>query len=154
MNQEPFQYNKLRHACSSYSVFGVMAEEDLVVVNTTQSYARQTSNSPEAEGVKVKHFSWDTLEKMTNLTFNTLVIDCEGCLPHLIETYKHKFDQVKKIILENDEKEEKHVLDHIVDFEGCGEKCRQANEFFKSAGFKEKMVLTGGLHYHYVFTKD
>jgi len=146
------QYNKLSHSCSSYSVCGVLGEEDMVVLNTTQHYAKRTSADPEAEGVTVKHFTWDDIEAETGLTINTLVIDCEGCLFDLIDTYKHKFKQVNKIILENDENFEEGFLD-LVFFNGCGDKCQQVNSFFKSEGFQEKLVIKG-LHYHYVFMKD
>jgi hypothetical protein len=94
------QCNKLTDACSSYS--GVMADQDLVVLNSTQGYARRTSTDGNAEGQKVAHFTWDDIEEQTGLVINTLVIDCEGCLLSLIEMFKHKSKQIKKIILEND----------------------------------------------------
>ena len=149
------QYNKLTHTCSSYSVFGVMADKDLVVLNSTQGYAKRTSTDGSAEGQKVAHFTWDDIEEQTGLVINTLVIDCEGCLLSLIEMFKHKFKQINKIIVENDENLEEGLLDHLsFFFNGCGEECQSANNFFLSEGFHEKLVVKTGLHYHYVFTKD
>jgi hypothetical protein len=115
------QYNKLTHACSSFSVFGVMSDQDLLVLNSTEHYAKRTSTDPEAEGTKVAHFTWDDIEHQTGLTINTLVIDCEGCLFPLIEMYKHKFRLIKKIIVENDENYEEGLFD-LLFFNGCGEK--------------------------------
>jgi len=146
------QYNKLSHSCSSYSVFGVLGEDDLIVLNNTEHYAKRTSADPEAEGVTVTHFTWDDIEEETGLAINTLVVDCEGCLFQLVDTYKEKFKQVNKIIVENDENFEEGFLD-LVFFNGCGEKCQAVNNFFKSEGFTEKLVIKG-LHYHYVFVKD
>merc|ERR1712013_737423 len=93
------QYNKLSHSCTSYSVFGVLGEEDMTVLRDTQGYGKRTSAGDDAEGVTVKHFTWDEVEQETGLTFNTLIIDCEGCIVNIIDTYRHKFRQVKKIIL-------------------------------------------------------
>ena len=133
-------------------MFGVLGEDDLIVLNNTEHYAKRTSADPEAEGVTVTHFTWDDIEEETGLAINTLVVDCEGCLFQLVDTYKEKFKQVNKIIVENDENFEEGFLD-LVFFNGCGEKCQAVNNFFKSEGFTEKLVIKG-LHYHYVFVKD
>ena len=129
-----------------------MSDEDMVVLNYTQHYGKRTSPDQEAEGMKVAHFTWDDIEQHTGLTINTLIIDCEGCLFPMIEMYKHKFKQIQKIIVENDENYDEGLLD-LLFFNGCGEKCQAANEFFKSEGFDEKLSVAG-LHYHYVFTKQ
>ena len=147
-----FQYNKLSHSCTSYSVFGVLGEEDMTVLRDTQGYGKRTSAGDDAEGVTVKHFTWDEVEQETGLTFNTLIIDCEGCIVNIIDTYRHKFRQVKKIILENDENF-KEGLSDVLFFNSCGEQCQAVNSFFKSEGFHEKLVVKGH-HYHYVFAKD
>ena len=122
------------------------------MLNSTKHYAKRTSADPEVEGTKVAHFTWDDIEHQTGLIINTLVIDCEGCLFPLIEMYKHKFRQIKKIIVENDENYEEGLFD-LLFFNGCGEKCQSANSFFKSEGFHEQLVVKG-LHYHFVFIKD
>ena len=129
-----------------------MADEDMVVLNSTEHYSKKTSPDPEAEGLRVAHFTWDDIEQQTGLTINTLVIDCEGCLFPIIDMYKHKFKQIQKIIVENDENTEEGLLD-LLFLNGCGDKCQSANAFFESEGFHQKMELKA-LHYHYVFTKD
>ena len=148
------QYNKLTHNCSSYSIFGVLSDTDLVVLDSTQGYAKRTSSSSDnvkEEGIKVAHYTWDDIEEQTGLRINTLIIDCEGCLFDLIDKYGHKFDQIKTVILENDENFNEGILD-LLYFNGCGEKCQKVNKFLKSKGFKEQLVIKS-LHYHYVFTK-
>ena len=122
------------------------------MLRDTQGYGKRTSAGDDAEGVTVKHFTWDEVEQETGLTFNTLIIDCEGCIVNIIDTYRHKFRQVKKIILENDENF-KEGLSDVLFFNSCGEQCQAVNSFFKSEGFHEKLVVKGH-HYHYVFVKD
>jgi len=149
------QYNKLMHNCRSHSVFGVMAEEDLVVLSNTTGYAKRTAEvdaNNNNEGERVAHFTWDDIEKETGLTITTLIVDCEGCLFSLIETYKHKFSQINKIILENDENPEEGFLD-LLYYNSCGEKCQNVNTFLESQGFREERVLKS-LHYHYVFIRN
>ena len=143
------------HNCRSHSVFGVMAEEDLVVLSNTTGYAKRTAevdNNNNLEGEKVAHFTWDDIEKETGLRITTLIVDCEGCLFSLIETYKHKFSQINKIILENDENPEEGFLD-LLYYNSCGEKCQNVNTFLESQGFREERVLKS-LHYHYVFIRN
>ena len=129
-----------------------MAEEDLIVMSETFGYGKRTAETGEdVEGVKVAHFTWDDIEKETGLIITTLIIDCEGCLFSLVDTYKHKFKQINKIILENDENFDEGYLD-LIFFNGCGEKCQKVNAFLESEGFHQERVIKS-LHYHYVYVR-
>ena len=151
------QYNKLSHSCSSYSVFGVMADEDMVVLNSTRGYGKQTSADEDSTGTRVAHFTWDDIEQQTGLTINTLIIDCEGCLFDIIATYKHKFKQIQKIIIENDENSGEDTFSgHIFStlfYPSCGERCQAANTFLQSEGF-QLVRQVHSLHYHFIFTRE
>ena len=48
------------------------------------------------------------LEKITGITFNVLILDCEGCHRDFINTYKHKIatGNVNKILLGESSREE------------------------------------------------
>ena len=56
----------------------------------------------------VKHFTWSQLEQITGITFNVLILDCEGCHRDFIKTYKHKIatGNVNKIIFGESTSEE------------------------------------------------
>ena len=58
--------------------------------------------------VTVKHFTWSQLEQITGITFNVLILDCEGCHRDFINTYKHKLatGNVNKIIFGESASEE------------------------------------------------
>ena len=58
------EFNKLSHNCKSFSVFGVLGDEDAVV----QGLAYNTRTRPVGEGgMLVKHFTWSQLEATTGL---------------------------------------------------------------------------------------
>ena len=48
------------------------------------------------------HFTWDQVEQATNLTFNTVIFDCEGCYNSMVEEHKEKFNHIDKVIIEYD----------------------------------------------------
>ena len=100
------EFNKLAHNCASFSVFGVLGEKDLTVVeNTGDTYApgftynTKTAADPLAKGVQVGHFTWEKVEKVTGLKVDTVILDCEGCWIDFVRENLEKFRNVKKIIL-------------------------------------------------------
>ena len=108
------EFNKLSHNCKSFSVFGVLGDEDAVV----QGLAYNTRTRPVGEGgMLVKHFTWSQLEATTGLKveqflkqvnrltsssifqIDTLVMDCEGCWVDVVLNNRDKMDRVKTILL-------------------------------------------------------
>ena len=93
------EFNMLTHNCASFSVFGVLGDQDLTVLANSESYNTKTSNDKEAQGVRVKHFTWDEVEKNTGMVVDTVIMDCEGCWTDLVKNNLEKFKNVKKVIL-------------------------------------------------------
>ena len=93
------EFNKLTHNCASWSVFGVLGDKDMTVLANTSFYNIRTSHNNEDRGVKVRHFNWELVEKMTELTVDTVIMDCEGCWVDLVKENLDKFRRVNKVIL-------------------------------------------------------
>ena len=54
-------------------------------------YQTKTSSDPDANGIRVNHFTWDQVEKSTRLTVDTVIFDCEGCWCDIVAKNKDKF---------------------------------------------------------------
>ena len=122
-----------------------------MVLKSTSWYGKRTHPDLGAEGTRVAHFSWDKVEEETGILIDTLVIDCEGCLYDIIDKYKDKFSQIKKIFIENDE-EERGAWSFLYS-STCGENCQAVLHFLESNGFVEKKRING-INFHFVFIKD
>ena len=144
------QYNLARHSCNAHLVLGVMGEKDLVLVDEEQfinmplGYAKVTSEDKTAKGTHVKHFSWDDIESQTGLKINTIIFDCEGCMFPILKAYRHKFHQIKKVIIENDNHQGPN----------CDYECQEANTFYENSGFRLHTAFLSNLQANFVFIKD
>jgi len=144
------QYNLATHSCNAHLVLGVMGEKDLVLVDEEQfinmplGYAKITSEDKSAKGTHVKHFSWDAIERQTGLKINTIIFDCEGCMFPILKAYRHKFKQIKKVIIENDNHQGPN----------CDYECQEANTFYEKSGFRLHSAFLSNLQANYVFIKD
>ena len=107
------------------------------MLGTTSGYGKTTSLEKNVCGVKVSHFTWDEIEKVTGLKINTIIFDCEGCMFDILSLYKDKFSQIEKLIIENDK----------TPGWDCEEECEAANQWLESQG----MVMTNSMHKHFVF---
>jgi hypothetical protein len=138
------QYNKLHHRCAGYSVFGVLGPTDQTVLSSTHGYGKVASEEENAEGVRVAHFTWDDIERVTGLTINTIIFDCEGCMFPILSQYKHKFGQIEKLIIENDK---------TAGWQ-CGEECEAANKWLEEQGMVMSHSFIGvSMHRHFVFRR-
>ncbi len=137
------EFNKMSHNCRGYSVLGVLGDEDVWMEGykdeeqmgeaERKSYNKMTKKDgmEHAEMVRIKHYTWDYLEKETRLRVNTVIIDCEGCWVEFIIKHEDKFrNQIEKIVLENDH-DNKTVS-------------AMGLERLKSWGFKEDKELSPG----------
>jgi len=96
------EFNKLTHNCASWSVFGVLGKEDVKVLADSEFYNTRTSGDKDAEGVMVRHYTWDNVERVTGLKVDTVIMDCEGCWVDIVRENLDKFRNVNTVILEND----------------------------------------------------
>ncbi len=69
-------------------------------IHSNDSYATYTE-SCEGDECNIENMTYDNLQHKYDITFNTIVADCEGCLPELID-HIEDMDPIKKIIFETD----------------------------------------------------
>ena len=84
------------HGCAGFSLFGVIGSTDTTVVSGTGTYARQTSTDKSAKGTRVTHFTWPEVERLTGLDFNTVIFDCEGCMPAILHSFTGRGSSVSR----------------------------------------------------------
>lgn len=106
--------NLASHNCSVRLLQGAIADAPLHLSRSKKSpYATHTATQlmqnertrPSSSALVktvVPAISFDELVSKTGLNFDTLVIDCEGCLPKLLQTYPQMLHRVHTIILEAD----------------------------------------------------
>ena len=96
------KFNKLTHNCASWSVLGVLGEKDQTIIpddSDLPGYNTRTSDDQDAKGTRVKHFTWNQVEKTTGLVVDTVIFDCEGCWCDVVSKNKEKFKTVNMIII-------------------------------------------------------
>lgn len=106
--------NLASHRCSIRLLQGAISDAPLHLTRSKKSpYAthtatqlmahqhHQAATSTEVKTV-VPAMSFDDLVTTTGLHFDTLVIDCEGCLPKLLQSYPQMLHGVHTVILEAD----------------------------------------------------
>lgn len=122
------EFNKQTHNCASWSVFGVLGSEDMMVLELSEAnewlpgftYNTKTSADTGANGVRVKHITWEQVETVTGLKVDTVILDCEGCWIDVVKENLEKFRNVKMIILENDHPDKEKTLEGFKLLESVG----------------------------------
>jgi hypothetical protein len=70
-------------------------------IHSNDSYATYTE-SCEGDECKIENMTYDAIQAKYDIVFNTIVADCEGCLPGLIEHIDDNLGDINKIIFETD----------------------------------------------------
>ena len=65
-------------------------------------YSSRTVDNPVGNDTVIPNITFDELEKETNLVFDALVIDCEGCLEKLLIDFPNILDNMKFVTFEED----------------------------------------------------
>jgi len=95
------QTNLASNNCHAHVLQGVVASTPSFMPAGNTFYNAQSSKQP--IGVQVPIFKFDDIESALGLKVDTLLIDCEGCLPDLMEQIGPKLDhQIDLILLEAD----------------------------------------------------
>ena len=142
-------YNMDTHSCSGHQIFGVLGEKDLTLIEENMlikmplGYAKMTSEDEAVPGVRVAHFTWNEVEQKTGLKITSIIFDCEGCMFPIIAAYGHKFSQIQKVIIENDNHQGPN----------CDEECQDANTFFLNSGFVLESAFLSNLQTNYVYVR-
>jgi hypothetical protein len=69
-------------------------------IHSDEGYGTYTE-SCEGDECNLENMTYNNLQHKYDITFNTIVADCEGCLPELID-HIEDMDPIKKIIFETD----------------------------------------------------
>ena len=91
-------------------------------IHSNDSYATYTE-SCEGNECNIENITYDNLESKYNIKFNTIVADCEGCLPELIDhicSYHEDLGSIKKIIFETDRSDESDYKELYTKLHECG----------------------------------
>ena len=110
-------------------------------VPTSRTFWRSAET---AKATHVAHFTWDDIERQTGLKITTIIFDCEGCMFPILNTYRHKFSQIQKVIIENDNHQGPN----------CDSECQEANRFFEDSGFVLHDAFLSNLQANYVYVRQ
>ena len=78
---------------------------------TSNSFGPREFNEGRKEKVNVK--TLDELQNEYNLIFDTLIVDCEGCIINIFDEFPELFNQIKTIFIEYDMP--KNISDSLVE---------------------------------------
>jgi FkbM family methyltransferase len=93
--------NKKANKCEFHIVKGVISKTplDLTELDDWMGYG---TTSVKVKESKIPNYTLEEIEKTYDLKFNTLVIDCEGCLEDFLNENPEILKQIKLIIFEKD----------------------------------------------------
>lgn len=105
---EYLRENVKSHSCASTVFFGAVSDVPLAVLN--QGYGTRTlkplNATKEVITAASSHMMLHQLHKVMDMQFTVLLIDCEGCITHLLpdnlQRLAHLLRRVRVILLEGD----------------------------------------------------
>ena len=103
--------NRQRHNCSFHAMLGVVGRPGSVVLSrdlAKRHYARQTRPATTADGGRaLPAIPFEELERRIGRRFDTLLLDCEGCIEHFLTGRTSRLlAQVSLVLLEEDAPDE------------------------------------------------
>lgn len=94
---DALELNKKNNNCEFHIIKGFISNKTFSLSdNGYSSSAIATSDT------KIKSYSLQDIESQYNLKFDTLVVDCEGCLETFFDEYPHMYTQLQNITFEED----------------------------------------------------
>ena len=94
---DALELNKKNNNCEFHIIKGFISNK-----NFSLSDNGYGSSAIETSDTKIKSYSLQDIESQHNLKFDTLVVDCEGCLETFFDEYPHMYNQLKNITFEED----------------------------------------------------
>ena len=94
---DSLEKNKQNHNCEFHIVKGFISNKRFALSDS--GYGSTAIESSES---KIQSYSLQDIETKYNLKFDTLVVDCEGCLETFFDEYPHMYVQLKNITFEED----------------------------------------------------
>jgi FkbM family methyltransferase len=89
--------NKNINNCDFHIIKGFVSNKKFELSNSGYG-----SSATESEDSQIKSYKLEDIESEHNLKFDTLVVDCEGCLETFFDEYPHMYEQLKNITFEED----------------------------------------------------
>jgi len=89
--------NKKKNNCDFHIIKGFISNKKFAL--SGEGYGNSAIETNETQ---IKSFKLDEIETQFNLKFDTLVVDCEGCLEIFFDDYPHMYSQLKNITFEED----------------------------------------------------
>lgn len=147
--------NIISHKCNMYVVKYPISNVDMTI-KKKDSYGtivQPLITQSDISNNHSLHYTYNDIQQIIGFTFNTLLIDCEGCIEYIFEhnTIKHlkqSLKTVRVIIIEGDQ--------------GKSQKCPKCTDYvkwcaiFKEIGFMMKVKVQDKVFkdiHHYVFTR-
>jgi FkbM family methyltransferase len=96
---ECLEKNMQVNGCKFNLIKGVISMHPLELVNVPYGYGNTTIKS---ESSSLAKYTLDQVEQQYNLSFDTLVADCEGFLGQFFEENPRLYEQLKLVIFEKD----------------------------------------------------
>ena len=97
------EINKKNHGCEFKIETGVISDKKQTLVQDGYGTRLINDNDPNEDNVQVNYMTYRELKNKYKLTFNTLVVDCEGCFLNVLESIGDDISEIEKIILEKDQ---------------------------------------------------
>lgn len=94
---DALEKNKSNNNCEFHIVKGFISNKKFELSDS--GYGSTANESSES---KIQSYSLQDIEKQYNLKFDTLVVDCEGCLETFFNEYPHMYVQLKNVTFEED----------------------------------------------------
>jgi FkbM family methyltransferase len=93
--------NKKTNKCEFHIVKGVVSNSPLELTNLDDWMGYGTTSEKVKES-SIPNYTFEEIEKTYNLKFNTLVVDCEGCLEDFLNENPDILKQIKLVMFEKD----------------------------------------------------
>lgn len=92
-----------KNANSKFGIFkGAISDKPMYFIDDGYGSRTNLNSSNNIHEYQVNTISYKDLKQITKLNYDTLVIDCEGCIEHLIKSFPEILDDVNLILLEYD----------------------------------------------------
>lgn len=94
--------NMRANGCEFHIVKGFVSRKVLALTNLDAWYGGYGATFSDTSASDIPSYSLEEIESMHNLSFNTLVADCEGFLERFFDENPHLYKQLKLVMYEED----------------------------------------------------
>jgi FkbM family methyltransferase len=100
--QDALEQNMKANDCDFNIIKGVISRVPLELINLDNYYGGYAATTVKSEVSSIPNFTLEEVETKYNLTFNTLVADCEGFLEQFMDENPKLYQQLSLIMFEKD----------------------------------------------------